>query len=103
MLVATSQTRPHRVAVWWCPWLGCGFMFVPFLDWAACNVVAPKSIISYTVRSDGAQELQQHWYYNGGIFAQRGHSVGPVPIIMLFIPGTPLKPTHLPHNLVGSI
>ena len=32
---------------------------------------------------------------NGGAFTQRRHSAGTVPIITLFIPGTPLKTTHL--------
>ena len=30
-----------------------------------------------------------------GRFAQRGHSAGTVPIITVFVPGTPLKTTHL--------
>ena len=31
----------------------------------------------------------------GGVFAQRGHSERPAPIIILFIPETPLKTTPL--------
>ena len=34
-------------------------------------------------------------FSQGGVFAQRGHSAGTAPIITLFIPGTPLKTTHL--------
>ena len=30
-----------------------------------------------------------------GVFAQRAHRAGTAPIIMLFIPGTSLKTTHL--------
>ena len=47
--------------------------------------------------SQGPAALRAPWQRlaHGSVFAQRGHSVRTAPIITLFIPGTPLKTTHL--------
>ena len=37
----------------------------------------------------------------GDVFAQRRHSAGTAPIITLFIPGTPLKNTHLQKHALS--
>ena len=63
--------------------------------WQAWLYLLPLNAFAWHSSCDGDTRSETQRGRFRTAHAQRGHSAGTMPIITLFIPGTPLKTTHL--------